>query len=257
MAVIDFARRGWRKAAGPFRAFGFIDGALYAADRVLRSAATGLYVYDLMAQPISDQPLLAPNRLKNLRFALIGCGHPDIERMPARTDIKAMRFEQGAECLGAYRNDVLIGFVWFCTPVYREDEVRCTYRLMQPECSVFDFDMYVFPEYRMGTAFMAVWHGANTFLSQRGVTHTFSRVTRFNVGSRRAHAQLGAVRIGVASFLKLGRVEIMAASVAPWFAVNGRADQRVELRLSATAAREQAVRLAADSSANSRPGSSG
>ncbi|MEP6559024.1 MAG: hypothetical protein ABJB17_11120 [Burkholderiales bacterium] len=236
MPVIDRIQRGWRKAAGPFHEFGLVDGALYAVDRVLRSPSTGLYVYDLMAQPIGDQPLLMPNRLKNLRFASIGRGHPDIDRMPARTDIKAQRFEQGAECLGAYRNDVLIGFVWFCTPVYEEDEVRCTYRLMRPERAVFDFDMYVFPEYRMGTAFMAVWHGANVLLHKRGIAHTFSRVTRFNLGSRRAHAQLGAVRIGVATFLKLWQLEIMVASVSPWVAVNWQKARRIELQISPRAA---------------------
>ncbi len=232
--MIDRLRRGWSRAAGPFREFGWIDGTLYAADRVLRSASAGrcgLYIYDLMEQPIADQPLLSPNRLKKLRFAPICRGQPEIDQMPARTDIKALRFAQGAECLGAYRNDTLIGFVWFCAPAYEEDEVRCTYRLMRPEQSVFDFDMYVFPEFRMGTAFVAVWHGANAMLGERGVTHTFSRVNRFNVGSRRAHAQLGAVRLGVASFLKLWRLEIMAASVTPGFAVNWRTDQRVELCL--------------------------
>lgn len=229
--MIEWARRSWRRATGPLHEFGFVDGAVYVVGRVLRGRATGLYVYDLMAQPIGGHPLLAPNRLKNMRFAPIGRGHPDIDRMPARDDIKAQRFEQGAECLGAYRNEVLIGFVWFSTPVYEEDEVRCTFQLVQPERSVFDFDMYVFPEYRMGTAFMAVWHGANALLHERGVAYTFSRVSRFNAGSRRAHMQLGAVRIGVASFLKLWRLEAMVASVAPWIALSWGASQRVVLRL--------------------------
>ncbi len=232
-----FARRVWRRLAGPFQEFGWADGALYSAARLLRGLSdhTNLHIYDLMVQPVSSTPLLAPNRLRNVRFAPIPEGHPDIARMPARTDIKALRFAQGAECLGAYRHDALIGFVWFCTPAYEEDEVRCTYRLTEPQTSVFDFDMYVFPEYRMGTAFMAVWHGANGWLSARGITHTFSRVTRFNLASRRSHAHLGAVRAGVASFLQLWRLEVMLASVSPWFAVHWNPARRVELRLAPVA----------------------
>lgn len=223
----------WRRLAGPFREFGWRDGALYSLDRVLRgvSANCGLYVYDLMVQPIGAEPLLAPQRLKNLRFSEIPRGHPDIDRMPAREDIKALRFEQGAKCLGVYRKEQLIGFVWLCFGAYDEDEVRCTYRLLQPDRSVFDFDLYVFPEHRMGTAFMAIWHGANAYLSERGIEHTFSRVTRFNLASRRSHAQLGAARTGVAAFLKLWRIELMGASVAPWFALTWSRAQRVELRL--------------------------
>lgn len=235
------ARNLWRRLAGPFRDFGGLDGALYSIDRVLGGASGGrcrLFVYDLMVQPIGAKPLLAPNRLKNLHFAEIPQGHPDVERMPARADIKALRFEQGAKCIGAYRNDKLIGFVWLCFDAYREDEVRCTYRLAQPQCSVFDFDLYVFPEYRMGTAFIAVWHGANAYLSERGIRWTFSRVTRFNLASRRSHLRLGAVRRGTAVFLKLGPLEIMGSTVAPWSAVLATQSQRAVLCLAPAAAAE-------------------
>lgn len=225
----------WRRLIAPFREFGWLDGALYSFDRVLRrmSERCGLYVYDLMAQPISAKPLLAPQRLKNLHFSEIPRGHPDIALMPAREDIKALRFEQGARCLGVYRGEQLIAYVWLCFGAYEEDEVRCTYRLLQPECSVFDFDLYVFPEHRMGTAFMAVWHGANAYLSERGIEYTFSRVTRFNLASRRSHARLGASRAGVAAFLKLWHIELMLSSVAPGFALTWSSAQRVELRFAA------------------------
>ena len=230
----------WRRLASPLREFGWRDGALYLIDRLLRgvSPACGLYLYDLVRQPIGREPLLSANRLKNLRFAEVPRGHPDIDRMPARAEIKARRFEQAARCLGVYRNDVLIAYVWLCFDAYEEDEVRCTYRLVQPDRSVFDFDLYVFPEHRMGTAFTAVWHGANTWLRERGIEDTFSRVTRFNLASRRSHAHLKAARVGVAAFLKLWRVEIMMASVAPWFAVTWSPAQRVQLRLAPRPARE-------------------
>ena len=229
----------WHKLKAPFKEFGFLAGLLYAADRVLRrlSSSCGLYVYELMAQPISAKPLLPPNLVKNLKFVEIARGHPDIARMPAREDIKSSRFEQGARCLGVYRKENLIGFIWFCFNRYEEDEVRCTYELLAPQRSVFDFDLYVFPEYRMGVGFMGIWHGANAYLSERGVDFTFSRLTRFNLASRRSHAHLKWTRVGSALFIQLWRLEFMVSNLAPYLAVT-LPGQRVRLRLGAG---EQAV----------------
>src|SRR5207302_474415 len=118
---------------------------------------------------------------RNLQFAEIREGDSAISLMPARPEVKAERFKQGAQCLGAYRKDDLLGYLWFCTSRYEEDEVRCTYILTEQARSVFDFDLVVVPKHRMGIGFMALWHGANLYLHQRGIRYTFSRLTRFNV----------------------------------------------------------------------------
>jgi len=220
-----------RRVVGPFKEFGLFAGALYVADRLLRSLspALGLYVYELMVQPITGKALLPPNLTKNLQFAEIGRGHPDILLMPAREDIKAQRFEQGARCLGVYRKGGLIGYIWFSFDRYEEDEVRCTYELADAARSVFDFDLYVLPEHRMGIGFMAIWHGANAYLRERGVQYTFSRLTRFNLASRRSHAHLGWRLAGRALFLKAWAFEAMLATVSPYVALTW--SRRVRLRL--------------------------
>jgi hypothetical protein len=142
----------WDRLVSPFKTFGISAGALYLIDRSLRrlSDRLGLFAYELMVQPISAAPLLPPNLAKNLQFVEIKRGHPDLDLMPARPEIKASRFDQGAVCLGVYRTQKLIGYVWLCFDRYEEDEVRCTYELTQPERSVFDFDLYVMPDHRMG-----------------------------------------------------------------------------------------------------------
>lgn len=223
----------WRRIVGPFKEFGLKAGALYALARVLRgvSPRLGLIVYELMVQPIDGKPLLPVNLAKNLSFAEIGRGHADIELMPARADIKASRFDQGAVCLGAYRKGKLIGYVWFCSRSYEEDEVRCTYELCEPEHSVFDFDLYVMPEHRMGIGFVAIWHGANAYLHERGIRYTFSRMTRFNLPSRRAHARLGAKCAGRAVFVQAWGLEVMLASVSPFVALTWSPSRRTRLRL--------------------------
>jgi hypothetical protein len=220
-----------RRVTGPFKEFGLLAGALYVLDRLLRavSPGLGLYVYELMVHPISGKALLPPNLTTNLRFAEIGPGHPDILLMPARDEIKAQRFEQGARCLGVYRKDHLIGYVWFSFNRYEEDEVRCTYELADAARSVFDFDLYVLPEHRLGIGFMAIWHGANDYLRERGIHYTFSRLTRFNLASRRAHAHLGWRRAGRAMFLRVWAVEAMLATISPYVALTW--SRRVRLRL--------------------------
>lgn len=228
----------WTRLGGPLREFGWGNGLLYIVDRILRSLSPqlGLRVYELVAQPVTSKPLLPASLSRHYTFAEIGPGHPDIEQMPARPDIKAQRFEQGARCLGAYKHGELVGFAWFCSARYHEDEARCTYELAQPACSVFDFDVYVMPAYRMGAGFAALWQGANAYLAQQGIGWTFSRVTRFNLASRRAHARLGAHVVGRAWFLQAWRVELMLSTLRPFVALTWRPAQRVRLRLAPAAA---------------------
>ena len=89
----------WRKLTSPFTEFGFAAAALYAADRVICriSPRLGLFVYELMVQPSTGTPLLPANLAKNLTFAVIGRGHPDIELMPEhRMGIGFMAIWHGA-----------------------------------------------------------------------------------------------------------------------------------------------------------------
>ncbi|KPF52357.1 hypothetical protein D621_11680 [beta proteobacterium AAP51] len=222
-----------QKLASPFREFGLGAGGLYLLDRALRalSPSVGLQVYHFMVQPIGGKPLLPVNLSKNLSAQAIEPGHPAVAEMPAREEIKAQRFAQGAQCLGAYRKGELIGYLWYARERYREDEVRCDYVLAEPSDSVFDFDLYVLPKHRLGLGFVGLWHVANEVLGSAGVRYTFSRVTVFNVASRRAHAKLGWKRVASGLFLQAWRLEFMLASVRPFIGITLGPNQRVTLKL--------------------------
>ena len=86
------------------------------------------------------------------------------------------RFDQGAFALAVYLRDRYVGYVWLAFRQYDEDELRCRFALSRPEQTAFDFDVYVFPAFRLGRAFAAVWHAANSHLAERGVTRTCSRI---------------------------------------------------------------------------------
>ena len=221
------------KLAGAIKEFGWVAGILYVADRALRalSPRLGLFVYELMAQPIPDKPLLSASMVRKLCFAEIGRGHAALAQMPAPALVIQSRFDQQAVCLGTWRDGVLLGYIWLCFDCYREDEVRCDYVIGQVPGSVFDFDLYILPEHRMGLAFAAVWHGANEYLRARGVKRSFSRLSRFNTASRRSHAHFKWQRVGRLVVLVLWRVEVMLADVSPYVTVSASLRQRAQLRL--------------------------
>jgi len=221
------------KITGPFREFGPFAGLLYAIDRVLSSFSPRLhlYVYELTVQPITDKPLL-PGRLnKQLEIREIKAGDPQIALMPVRPEVMQARLAQDSICLGAFNKGIFIGYMWFCNSTYDEDEVRCTYLLDPTQESVFDFDFYLFPEHRMGLGFVGLWNGANEFLNRRGIHYTFSRLTRFNVASRRAHHRLGGKVIGRALFLQMWQVEVMLATLFPYVHLSMTKAGRVHLTL--------------------------
>lgn len=224
----------WHRLLDPFKTFGVRDGALYVVHRLLQrvSPRCGLFVYDVTAQAITAKPLLPERWAKNLRYMEIPRDDPAIDAMPARAEIKRQRFEQGATCLGVYREEQLLGYIWYCFGRYDEDEVRFRYELTDGQRAVFDFDLYILPEYRMGIGFAAVLHSANQYLRSRGVDCSFSRLTRFNLASRRSHSHVGLVTVATTHCLQLGTVEIVLSSTSPHIAITWSKGQRVSFKLS-------------------------
>jgi hypothetical protein len=223
----------YRRIASPFREFGPSAGLLYAIDRVISrlSRHLRLYVYEIMVQPISAKPLLPSSFRKQLVIREIKTDDPEIALMPVRPEVMAERLRRKATCLGAFREDSLIGYMWFCGPTYDEDEVRCTYHVTPAEQAVFDFDFFLFPEHRLGLGFVALWNGANEFLTRRGVNYTFSRLTRFNLASRRAHHHLGWKLVGRAIFLQAWQIQLMFATILPYLHLSLQKGNRVRLNL--------------------------
>jgi len=219
-----------QRVASPFREFGAGAGFLYTIDRALSrvSSQLRLHVYEFVRQPVGEIPFVG-RKLTPLAMREIGADNPVVAFMPVRPEVMRERRAQNATCLAGFRNGTLVGYMWFCRPAYEEDEVRCTYVLESPATSVFDFDFYLLPEHRMGTAFARLWTGVNEHLQAQGVDATYSRLTRFNLESRRAHARLGARRVGRALFLKLGKIEVMLATLSPYLSVSRKRRARLTL----------------------------
>lgn len=203
---------------------GWLNAILYWLGRALARASGGrwtLHRYRFVAQYVANAP---PGR-----GAGGGAGRgADIAIRPYFPDeplpigyprpepVVRARFAQGARSLSAWRNGRLAGFLWLVPRAYQEDEVRAGYRLVSPH-SVWDFDVWVHPDERLGWVFPRLWEAARAQLRERGIRWTCSRISAFNPASLRAHARIGIVPLGEALFVRCGEWQWMFATLAPYF----------------------------------------
>jgi len=228
-----------QRFTSPFKKFGMLAGLGYIIDRALLAlpGRMRLHVYDFMVQPITEKALLPERLFKSVEVRALQEGDPEIELIPRPAAIKADRFDQGAECLGAFSKGQLIAYMWFNQGGYREDEVRCDYKLVPPDESVFDFDVFVFPESRMGLAFAGLWTGANKLLYNRGIRYSFSRLNRFNAASKKSHDRLGWWRAASAIIFKAWGIELMMVGIRPYLSLSLKTTSRPCLQIYADSKR--------------------
>jgi hypothetical protein len=210
------------------RTLGPGTAACYALVRVLEIATRGklrLIAYRFVAQPVPRDGESAPARAGAIELRYLHAGDALVVQFPRPPAVIARRFRDGAHCLAAIKGDRLVGFLWFKEREYVEDEVRCIYRF-DPQTAVWDFDVYIEPELRLGRLFARLWDFANRELRARGYRWTLSRISAFNAGSLAAHQRLGARRVGSALFIVAGSVQVSFASCAPYVHIGWREDMR-------------------------------
>lgn len=202
-----------------FQQLGWRDGALYGLSRVLDRASGGrvrLVKYWLVAQPIGAgdaRPLRPDAATQLLRVAQ---GDALEARFPRPPHILQRRWAAGAECTTALVKGEFAGFIWIQRGRYDEDEVRCRYELVAPAASVWDYDVYVEPKYRIGRTMARLWGHVDAALAAEGVRWSFSRISAFNAASLASHARLGIVKCGSALFVAVGPWQLSWLPNAPY-----------------------------------------
>ncbi len=194
-------------------------GLLYAANRLLQKATRGrcrLVHYRFVAQPVPAATGQTRTARSTTRIYRASPGDAIIAEFPRPPDVVARRFADGAVCFVAERAGKFAGFLWIKERTYCEDEVRCRYVLSPAERLVWDFDVFVAPEFRMSRAFAQLWEGAHAFLRERGYTWTISRIAAFNAASLASHARLGMVPAGTGLFVVAGPAQLAAFSRRPY-----------------------------------------
>jgi hypothetical protein len=109
--------------------------------------------------------------------------------------------------------------------------VRCQFEPQPHGKAAFDFDIYLFPEYRLGLGFFALWEHANKYMRERGIKSTCSRVSRYNTQSRKSHSHLDCKQVGVAIFLTGPKRQIMLASIAPYIHFSNTPEKRPTIQI--------------------------
>lgn len=209
----------FRKLKQVVRDFGWLDSSLYALERTLARTTGGwarIERFVIVAQPLADRPILPPGRGRKIAVTEIRPGHAIVNAFPRPPAVIKTRYDQGAICFAATRDDRFLGFIWLVTEAYDEDVVRARYLLHPAGKTAWDFDVYVAPGERLGLTFPRLWDTASGYLRERGIRWSLSRISAFNPASLAAHRRLGARRIGSATFLLMGSVQLMLSSFPPY-----------------------------------------
>ncbi|MBC7482378.1 MAG: GNAT family N-acetyltransferase [Rhizobacter sp.] len=138
-------------------------------------------------------------------------GDAALALFPRAAAVIDKRFANGDICLAVFSKETLAGFLWLAFGAYEEDDVRCVYRLPDPQLA-WDYDVHIEPAFRMGRSLARLWDFANVTLSSRGVGWSLSRISAFNPESLAAHARLGAQRMQSATFICIGSLQMALAA---------------------------------------------
>lgn len=199
---------------------GWLNASLYLLGRLLSRISNdrcAIYKYYFVAQGIGFGKLCRGRGKKiNVRRYLIFEELPPA--YPRPSEILRQRYMRGALSLAAFSDDNLIGFLWLSFIGYQEDEVRAHYNLAEGQA--WDFDVWVTPETRVGLVFSRLWDEAHLLLESRAVRWSCSRISAFNSASIRAHARMGMIKLGSATFLRCGNWQWTSSTLAPYFHIS-------------------------------------
>ena len=226
-------RSSVESAIQALRNFGAWNGSLYLMSRFLVRATSGrcrLVKYYLVAQPVRPVPYLK-RKTDIISIDRIEPDNPLVKQFPRPAEVLAKRFADGSVCFAASKHGKFVGFIWLQHYCYEEDEVRCNFFPAPREKAVWDYDVHVEPQFRMGRIFLRLWDVAHDYLRDRGIAWTVSRISAFNTESLASHRRLGAVRLAIATFVCVGDVQAACFSVHPWLHLSRRPDRRPDLRL--------------------------
>lgn len=134
---------------------------------------------------------------------------------PRPAEVIASRFARQHTCLVATSKGRFAGFLWYALEHYEEDEVCCRFDLNPKANGVWDYDVHVEPQFRLGRTFARLWDEANRRLSEQGFRWSFSRISAFNVQSLQSHKKLGLKVQSSLTFFCFGPLQIMVSSCAP------------------------------------------
>lgn len=207
----------WQRLCRPLRNLGLLDGCLY-----LIAAALGrisgdrcqLHRYYLVAQPVSISTGERPGPMRAIRR--IDPSDAVTGQFPRPPAVIAERFAGGSECLVAESSGRFAGYLWVSRGHFVDPDQRCRFELVPASQCVWDYDVYIAPEFRLGRTFLRLWEGTNAYLSSQGIRWSVSQISAFNRGSLAAHQRLGSIRKASSTFLVIGSMQLSIFTMRPY-----------------------------------------
>ena len=208
----------WRVLARDCAQLGTGNALLYNLGRALSLVTRGwarIVKYRIVAQPTQTSATTqTPRNRGNVRR--VSSDDAVVAAFPRSPEVVRSRFERGNACYVIDVKGQFAGHLWLAGDGFEEDEVRCRYVFAMPAQSVWDYDVFVAPEYRLSRVFLNLWNAVNEDIAQRGVLWSCSRISAFNFSSLAAHRRLGATDIASATFVCFGSAQLMFANVRPF-----------------------------------------
>jgi hypothetical protein len=207
---------------------------LYWFGRALHKLTFGhgkFQIYLFCAQPIGMGAFDSMRDDPNTVVKQVSLGNPLVAHFPRPPEVNAQRFSRGTTCYAATIKGEFAGHIWLAPNFYDEDEVRCRYTLPPNQTSVWDYDVYIEPRYRLGRALGRLWKGVDIALENQGIRWSVSRISLFNSASIQTHERLGAVQLATGVFVVLGPIQLSMFSTAPYLHIGVRSTQRPTLAL--------------------------
>lgn len=201
-----------------FRSLGRLDGFLYLFSEGMRRLSGNrirLIKYYLVVQPIQESLSLSSHLGRSVIISDVTLDNPLLELIAHPRKVLDFRYGQGAHCLLAIKGEALAGYLWYVKGPYQEDEVRCCFVPEPVGQSVWDFDVFVSPGFRLGPSFMRLWQKTFQVLYAEGYRYSCSRISAFNPTSLFAHRRLGATVVGSSLFFCIGGWQFMFANPGP------------------------------------------
>ena len=187
---------------------GLIGAASYLAARLARGSGRAAFHRDaVVAGPRAAlRPMPRGVIVRALEPQELA-GH----RVDAGPQVQARRFAEGLTCLAAFdAKQRLTGLIWLREDRHDEDEVAV--RFLLPAGCCWDTGLWIAPQHRMGRSFAALWAGAGEWMDARGLSHSLSRISDYNLPALLAHKRMGAKALAHRSFLQLGNWQWSASA---------------------------------------------
>jgi hypothetical protein len=187
---------------------GASDTATEAVSRALRLATfrcCDLRRFYVVSQPL--QQLLSARRTRSsaLNIRRILGNDPEVQSLPRPASEIAERFQSGAECFAAIREERVAAFIWVKRGSHVEREVGVEFLPEPTDQAVWDFDLFVEPAFRTGTALSRLWDAVASYLIDQGYVWTVSVIMAENDQSLRSQRRSGSRVVAAGLTLRLGR----------------------------------------------------